>query len=56
MPYIGRHTKFANLVFAGGHAMLGVSTAAGTGMLVDEIIRNKSTTIDISAFNPERFR
>ncbi len=56
MPYIGRHHKFSNLTYAGGHAMLGVSAAAGTGKLIDEIIQNKSTTIDISAFNPERFR
>lgn len=56
MPYIGRHHKFSNLIYAGGHAMLGVSAAAGTGQLVNEIIGNKSTTIDISAFNPERFR
>lgn len=56
MPYIGRHTSYSNLVYAGGHAMLGVSAAAATGQLVDEIINNKSTSIDISAFNPERFR
>ena len=56
MPYIGRHSRYGNLVYAGGHAMLGVSAAAGTGQLVDEIIQNKSTTIDISAFSPERFR
>ena len=28
MPYIGRHTKFSNLIYAGGHAMLGVSAAS----------------------------
>src|SRR5688500_7259678 len=31
LPYIGKHKKFDNLVFAGGHAMLGVSAAAATG-------------------------
>lgn len=56
MPYIGRHSKWKNLVYAGGHAMLGVSAAAGTGRLVDEIITGKPVTIDITAFNPERFR
>ena len=39
----------------GGHAMLGVSTAAGTGKLIGEIIGSENTTIDINAFNPERF-
>lgn len=55
MPYIGRHGKFDNLSYAGGHAMLGVSAAAGTGKLVTEIIQNKSTVIPITAFDPERF-
>ena len=56
MPYIGRHGKYSNLVYAGGHAMLGVSAAAGTGQLIEEIIQHKPTSIDISAFDPERFR
>ncbi len=56
MPYIGRHTKYKNVSFAGGHAMLGVSAAAGTGNLITEIIIGKKTTIDIAAFNPERNR
>jgi D-amino-acid dehydrogenase len=56
MPYIGRHNKFSNLVYAGGHAMLGVSAAAGTGQLVQDIILKKSTTIPVAAFDPERFR
>jgi D-amino-acid dehydrogenase len=56
MPYIGRHKKYFNLSYAGGHAMLGVSAAAATGQLINEIIQNKSTSIEISAFDPERFR
>lgn len=56
MPYVGRHSKFSNLVYAGGHAMLGVSAAAGTGLLVNEIIQHTPTSIPVSAFNPERFR
>ena len=55
LPYIGRHSKFSNLIFAGGHAMLGVSAAAATGKLVNEIIGHQHTSIDISAFAPERF-
>ncbi|RZM18183.1 MAG: FAD-dependent oxidoreductase [Pedobacter sp.] len=55
MPYIGKHTKFNNIVFAGGHAMLGVSAAAGTGQLVEEIISEKSPSIPLSAFQPDRF-
>ncbi len=55
MPYIGRHHAFSNLCYAGGHAMLGVSAAAGTGQLLKEIIGGEKPAIDITAFNPERF-
>lgn len=55
LPYIGRVSKYKNVVFAGGHAMLGISQGTGTGKLVTEIIEGKNTSIDISAFNPERF-
>lgn len=56
LPYIGRHSKYANLTLAGGHAMLGLSLAAGTGKLVEEIVEGKKTSIDISAFNVERYK
>lgn len=56
LPYIGRHSQYKNLVYAGGHAMLGVSAAAATGVLVNDIIRQQKPAIDISAFQPERFR
>jgi len=55
MPYIGRHFRFNNLSFAGGHAMLGVSASMGTGKLISELINGRPTTIEISAFNPARF-
>jgi D-amino-acid dehydrogenase len=55
MPYIGIHPRAENLVFAGGHAMLGVSAAAGTGLLVKEICEGGKTSIDTSAFHPARF-
>jgi len=55
MPYIGRHSALSNLVYAGGHAMLGVSAAAGTGQLVKEIISREKPVIELTAFNPERF-
>ncbi|MEY3059946.1 MAG: hypothetical protein RL000_1298 [Bacteroidota bacterium] len=54
LPYIGRHSKYSNLVIAGGHGMLGISLAAGTGKLIDEIISEHKLSIDISAFDVER--
>jgi D-amino-acid dehydrogenase len=55
LPYIGRTKRFENVVLAGGHAMVGVSLAPGTGKLVTEIIERKDPEIDISAFKVERF-
>jgi D-amino-acid dehydrogenase len=55
LPYIGRHSAFSNLTIAGGHAMLGLSLAAGTGKLVEEIVGRNGTSIEISAFAVERF-
>ncbi|HQY12019.1 MAG TPA: FAD-dependent oxidoreductase [Ferruginibacter sp.] len=55
LPYIGKVSEFENVVFAGGHAMLGISEGTGTGKLVSEIIQRKTTSIDITAFKPQRF-
>ncbi|MDR3715271.1 MAG: FAD-dependent oxidoreductase [Puia sp.] len=56
LPYIGRHPAFANVAFAGGHSMLGLSLAAATGKLVKEIIAGEKSSIDLSSFNINRFR
>ena len=55
LPYIGRSTRYKNLVIATGHSMLGLSLGAGTGKLVSDIIHESPLSIDIKAFNPERF-
>ncbi|MEO5943337.1 MAG: FAD-dependent oxidoreductase [Ferruginibacter sp.] len=55
LPYIGKTSRFENVVFAGGHAMLGISEGAGTGLLVSQLVENKKTEIDMSAFKVERF-
>jgi D-amino-acid dehydrogenase len=55
LPYIGKHRKYRNLTIAGGHAMLGLSLAAGTGKLVEEIVDGKPTSIGVEAFGVERF-
>ena len=55
VPYIGRTKIFENVVIAGGHAMVGVSLAPGTGKLVSEIINRSEPTIEMSAFSVERF-
>ncbi|MEN9686608.1 MAG: hypothetical protein RLZZ28_2394, partial [Bacteroidota bacterium] len=55
LPYIGRNDKWKNVVMATGHAMVGLSLGAGTGKLVNEIINEEKLSIDIAAFDPNRF-
>ncbi|MEO7444418.1 MAG: FAD-dependent oxidoreductase [Ferruginibacter sp.] len=55
LPYIGRMKKFTNVVVAGGHAMLGVSQATGTGKLVSQLIGHHTTAINMKAFRLDRF-
>lgn len=55
LPYIGRHSKFDNLIFAGGHAMLGLSLAAATGKLVEELVEKSTPSVVLEHFSVERF-
>lgn len=55
LPYIGRHSQYNNLIIAGGHAMLGLSLAAGTGKLVEELVGRRETSIGIDAFDVQRY-
>jgi D-amino-acid dehydrogenase len=55
LPYIGRTAKFRNLTIASGHAMMGLSLAPATGKLVQQIIDNEPTTVNIDLYLPERY-
>ena len=55
VPYIGRIKSYNNVVVATGHAMLGLSLGAGTGKLVTELVDEKKTSVDLTAFAVERF-
>ena len=55
LPYIGRITKYKNVVVATGHSMLGLSLGAGTGKLVSELVEDQPPSIDLRAFAVERF-
>jgi D-amino-acid dehydrogenase len=55
LPYIGRIKKYSNVTVATGHSMLGLSLGAGTGKLVDEIVNNKTLSMDTRPFSVERF-
>jgi D-amino-acid dehydrogenase len=55
LPYIGYGAKYDNLLYAGGHAMMGLSLGPATGHLIADLATGKKPIIDISAFNPSRF-
>lgn len=56
MPYIGKLSTSGNCYVAGGHAMLGISAAAGTGFILGQLMTGKTPAISVEAFSPERFR
>ncbi|MCO5287132.1 MAG: FAD-dependent oxidoreductase [Chitinophagaceae bacterium] len=55
LGYIGKFNGYENVNIAGGHAMLGVSCAAGTARIISDLLTNKAPEINISAFDPMRF-
>ncbi len=54
LPYIGSSPHHDNVTVAGGHAMLGISLAAATGLLVKQIIQKEKTEIVMEKFRVER--
>jgi D-amino-acid dehydrogenase len=55
VPYIGPSKKVSNLFIAGGHAMSGLSLGPASGKLIAELVNGQPTSMDIKAFDPERF-
>lgn len=55
LPYIGKLKHTNNCIVATGHAMIGLSLGAGTGKWVSELANEQKTSIDLSAFEVERF-
>lgn len=56
LPYLGKTSKYSNLVIASGHAMIGWSLGAITGKLVAQVVANQQPLVDLRPFDPERFR
>lgn len=50
MPIITRDKKIKNIVFATGHAMMGLSLAPATGKIVAEIISEKPLSVSTKMF------
>lgn len=55
MPYIGRLGRYPNLSTASGHAMLGLTLAPISGLLIAEVLSGRKPSVDISLLNPNRF-
>jgi len=50
MPYIGRSQRNANLIFATGHGMMGLSLGPATGLLVKELVEESQTSVDVAPY------
>lgn len=55
MPYIGRFGRYANLSTASGHAMLGLTLAPISGLLIAEVLGGRKPSVDLSMLSPNRF-
>ena len=55
MPVIGQSSKDLGVYYAFGHGHIGVTLSGITGKLISELIDGKPTSVDISAFSPQRF-
>lgn len=55
LPFIGRTGRLSNLLIATGHAMMGLSLGPATGKLIAELLRGCEPSVDLKAFDPDRF-
>ncbi|MDZ4714659.1 MAG: FAD-dependent oxidoreductase [Cytophagales bacterium] len=55
LPYVGRTKRWANVVMATGHSMMGLSLAPATGKVVSELLAGEVPGVDLSVFDPDRF-
>jgi D-amino-acid dehydrogenase len=55
LPYLGRFRRHQNLTAACGHAMLGVTLAPISGLLVADVLTGRKPGIDLALMRPDRF-
>ncbi|OQY30115.1 MAG: hypothetical protein B6I38_07670 [Anaerolineaceae bacterium 4572_5.1] len=55
LPLLGRSERYANLIVASGHCMLGISQGTMTGKLVAEIALGENLSMDVESMRIERF-
>ena len=55
LPYLGRDSKYQNLIVATGHAMVGFTLGPVTGKLVAEIIAGEQPSVNIAQLAVDRY-
>ena len=55
LPYIGRLGRYANLATASGHAMLGLTMAPISGLLLAEVLAGRKPSVNLEMLNPNRY-
>jgi D-amino-acid dehydrogenase len=55
LPYLGRTSRFSNLIVATGHAMMGLSLGPISGQLVAQIVSGVDPFLNIKQLNPDRY-
>lgn len=55
LPIIGRSIKRSDVLIATGHAMLGVSLAPPTGLLIAEMVAEEPASLHLSSLAADRF-
>ena len=55
LPYLGRTTKYSNLILATGHAMMGLSLSPITGRIVSQLINGEKPPFDLTLLSPDRY-
>ncbi len=55
LPYLGRFGRHPNLTAACGHAMLGVTMAPVTGLIVSEVLGGRPPSVPLELLQPDRF-
>lgn len=55
MPYIGRTKRWKNLTLATGHAMMGLSLAPATGIIVAGLLEGRESALPLELLSPDRF-
>jgi len=55
LPYIGPAPHHPNVFIAAGHAMMGMSLAPATGLVISELLAGRKTSVPVDRFGVDRF-